>query len=90
MDRDFILFHSLVPYPHAKISGRILITASDLQSANENQVNLIHIMNHQIKGRFSDARSAFAMLLEGEYGTIPDAAKVILKQGLEQTEVGVD
>ena len=47
-------------------------------------------MNHQIKGRFSDARSAFAMLLEGEYGTIPDAAKVILKQGLEQTEVGVD
>ncbi len=69
---------------------RIQLLATDLQSANDAQVNLIHIMNHQIKGRFSDARSAFAMLLEGEYGTIPDAAKTILKQGLEQTEVGVD
>ena len=69
---------------------KIQLLATDLQTANDAQVNLIHIMNHQIKGRFSDARSAFAMLLEGEYGVISEEAKVILQKGLEQTEIGVD
>ena len=69
---------------------RIELLASDLQSANDNQSNLIHIMNHQIKGKLTDAKAAFAELLTDDYGVVPDAAKVIAKQGLEQSQLGVE
>jgi signal transduction histidine kinase len=84
----YILIRSV--YREVSQREKIQLLATDLQTANDAQVNLIHIMNHQIKGRFSDARSAFAMLLEGEYGVISEEAKVILQKGLEQTEIGVD
>ena len=84
----YILIRSV--YREISQREKIQLLATDLQTANDAQVNLIHIMNHQIKGRFSDARSAFAMLLEGEYGVISEEAKVILQKGLEQTEIGVD
>jgi len=69
---------------------RIELLASDLQAANDNQTNLIHVMNHQIKGKLTDAKAAFAELLTDDYGTVPDAAKVIVRQGFEQTQLGVD
>ncbi|MEI8328183.1 MAG: ATP-binding protein [Candidatus Taylorbacteria bacterium] len=69
---------------------RIELLAADLQAANDNQVNLIHVMNHQIKGKLGDARAAFAELLTDDYGTVPEEAKVIIRQGLEQTVMGVD
>ena len=47
-------------------------------------------MNHQIKGKLTDAKAAFAELLTDDYGVVPDAAKVIAKQGLEQSQLGVE
>jgi signal transduction histidine kinase len=69
---------------------KIELLAANLKTANDNQVNLIHIMNHQIKGKLGDARAAFAELLTDDYGTIPEAAMVIVKKGLEETETGVN
>ncbi len=73
-----------------KSRERIQLLATDLQVANEAQVNLIHIMNHQIKGRLSDSKAAFAGLLEGDYGEMPEDAKKILRGGMEATQTGVD
>src|SRR3989344_3276355 len=43
--------------------------AGELQIANEGQANLIHIINHQIKGYLAKARNVFSELLtEPEYG----------------------
>jgi cell cycle sensor histidine kinase DivJ len=65
--------------------------AGELQVANKGQENLIHIMNHQIKGFLGITRNIFAELLQGEdYGVMPDPAKPLLEKGLETTVKGVD
>jgi signal transduction histidine kinase len=61
-----------------------------LAIANAGQESLIHIMNHQIKGYLGKDRSIFAELITGDYGSIPDSAKPLLQEGLEQSARGVD
>ncbi|TSC70977.1 MAG: hypothetical protein CEO12_102 [Parcubacteria group bacterium Gr01-1014_46] len=64
--------------------------AEDLQKANQGQSNLIHFMNHQVKGRFGNAKNIFAELLTDDYGEMPEGAKPLLQKGLEETTTGVD
>jgi signal transduction histidine kinase len=65
--------------------------AGELKIANEGQENLIHVMNHQIKGFFGIARNIFAELLQtDDYGKMPEEAKPLLEKGLESTSSGVD
>lgn len=61
-----------------------------LEISNEGQKNLIHIMNHQIKGYLGKNKDIFAELLTDDYGKIPDSATPILKTGLEETNEGVE
>jgi len=60
-----------------------------LQVANNGQTNLIHIMNHQIKGHLGVAKNIFAELLDGDYGQIPESAKSVVEKGLTETDSGV-
>jgi len=60
-----------------------------LAVANENQKNLIHVMNHQIKGRLGAGKNIFAELLTDDYGVVPDTAKGLIKRGLEEMDTGV-
>jgi signal transduction histidine kinase len=62
----------------------------ELKTANENQTNLIHVMNHQIKGRLGNSRNIFAELLTDDYGKVPDMARPLLEKGLEETTTGVN
>lgn len=64
--------------------------ATDLQKANEGQTNLIHIMNHQIKGYLAKARGIFSELLsEPAYGPVSDVAKPMIKEGFDSLTEGV-
>jgi len=64
--------------------------AEDLQVANEGQSNLIHIMNHQIKGYLSKSRNIFSELLaDKEYGPINDEAKNMMTEGFNSLTEGV-
>ena len=65
--------------------------AGNLEIANRGQENLIHIMNHQIKGYLGITRSIFAELLQTvDYGEIPESAKPLLAKGLERTAAGLE
>ncbi len=64
--------------------------AGELKVANEGQANLMHIMNHQIKGRLGNAKNIFAELLTDDYGKVTDEAKFIIQKGLEETNEGVN
>ncbi len=64
--------------------------ARDLKNANEGQANLIHVMNHQVKGRLGNAKNIFAELLTDDYGSVPESMKPYLEKGLEETSKGVD
>lgn len=65
--------------------------AVDLQKSNDGQSNLIHIMNHQIKGYLAKARGIFSELLtEPAYGPVSDAAKPMIDEGLRSLTEGVE
>ena len=61
-----------------------------LTEANQGQSSLIHFMNHQVKGRFGNAKNIFAELLTDDYGVIPEFARPLLQKGLEETNLGVN
>jgi len=69
---------------------KIQVLADDLQKANLGQSNLIHFMNHQVKGKFGNAKNIFAELLTEDYGNMPADAIPLLQKGLEETNMGVD
>ena len=52
------------------------------------QKNLIHLMNHQIKGYLSVSKDIFAELLTDDYGKVPEEAKYIITKGLESSDNG--
>src|SRR3989344_3899151 len=63
----------------------------DLEVSNEGQSNLIHIMNHQIKGYLSKSRNIFAELLaEPNYKACTDEAKPMLQEGFKSLTEGVN
>ncbi len=64
--------------------------ADDLQTANQGQVNLIHVMNHQVKGHLGNAKNIFAELLTDDYGVMPEEAKPLLEKGLQESNLGVE
>ncbi|MBU6370941.1 MAG: hypothetical protein KGH93_03390 [Patescibacteria group bacterium] len=61
-----------------------------LQAANAGQTNLIHIMNHQIKGYLGKDKDIFAELLDGDYGNVvTDGVRDLIQMGLKETDAGV-
>ena len=63
----------------------------ELEMANEGQANLIHIINHQIKGYLAKGRSIFSELLADQaYGPIPEPAKPMLDEGFKSLSEGVE
>lgn len=65
--------------------------AKNLEISNKGQENLIHIMNHQIKGYLGVAKIIFAELLSSDdFGNMPEASKPLLKKGLDNVTAGVD
>lgn len=68
---------------------RIEALARELTAANERQVSLIHFITHQIKGFVTKSRNIFSMLLEGDFGVLPETMKPMIQQGFESDTHGV-
>ncbi|NCN52511.1 HAMP domain-containing histidine kinase [Candidatus Parcubacteria bacterium] len=65
---------------------REIAAREQLALANQRQKNLIHSMNHQIKGRFLNNRIVFDELLNNaKYDAFPDAVKTMLSQGYDDS-----
>ena len=76
-------------YTEIEQRERIEKQEKDLEIANAGQVNLIHILNHQIKGYLSKGRNSMAEVLDGTYGKIPKEAKAVLTEGFAALTEGV-
>jgi len=91
---NFIL--TSITFVGVVISGGFLIKAvkkedtlnEQLKMANAGQTNLIHIMNHQIKGYLGVCKNIFAELQTDDYGKIPEEAKEIVGKGFESSDKG--
>jgi len=62
----------------------------ELEVANVGQANLIHIINHQIKGYMTKARLVFNDLLEDGKYSLSESTKPLIEQGFHSMTEGVD
>ncbi len=60
----------------------------EIQKANEQQVVLIHFITHQIKGFVSKSRNIFSMILEGDFGKVPETMKPMIEEGFDSDTKG--
>ncbi len=67
---------------------RIEQLAKDLQSANERQEGLLHFVSHEVKGFLTKDMSAFAALIEGDMGALPETMKSFVQGALAQSREG--
>lgn len=73
-----------------KLADKLEQASHALDAANKGQKNLIHVMNHQIKGYLGVMRNIFAELQTDDYGVMPEPSKPLLAKGLESTAKAVD
>ena len=73
-----------------RLADELEIASHTLHEANEGQKNLIHIMNHQIKGYLAVGRNIFAELATGDYGKVTEEAKPLLTKGFDEMTDGVE
>ncbi len=64
--------------------------AQTLDETNGRQETLIHFIGHEVKGFLTKDSGAFAALLDGDFGTIPDTAKPLVEQALASSRNGAD
>jgi signal transduction histidine kinase len=64
--------------------------AKDLESANDQQIVLIHFITHQIKGFVTKSRNIFSILLDGDMGALPETIRPMIEEGLRSDTKGVE
>ena len=74
----------------ARLYKQLDVMNHELQVANEGQANLIHIMNHQIKGYLAKARNIFSELIETPEYNPPEVAKPLIEEGFGSLTEGVE
>ena len=62
--------------------------AEELQETNTRQETLMHFVGHEVKGYLTRDASAFAALVEGDFGELPEPLKPIVNQALAQSRDG--
>ena len=69
---------------------KIELLAKNLESANDQQVVLIHFITHQIKGFVAKSRNIFSMALEGDFGPVSPELRPMLQAGFESDTKGAN
>ncbi len=64
--------------------------ARDLEAVNKQQVILIHFITHQIKGFVAKSRNIFSLLLDGDFGQIPEKMRPMIEEGFRSDTKGAE
>lgn len=64
--------------------------ADELQAVNSQQVILIHFITHQIKGFVAKSRNIFSLLLDGDFGPVPEKMKPMIEEGFRSDTKGAE
>jgi signal transduction histidine kinase len=77
-----------VALDRARVYQKIQGLNTELTEANNQQVTLIHFITHQLKGFVAKSRNIFAMILEGDYGQVPETMKPLVEEGFASSTKG--
>lgn len=61
---------------------------AELQEINERQEVLFHFIGHEVKGFLTKDTNAFAALVDGDFGVLPETLKPFVGQALQQSRGG--
>lgn len=64
--------------------------AQTLDETNGRQETLIHFIGHEVKGFLTKDAGAFASLVEGDFGELPESSKGFVANALAQSRAGAD
>lgn len=90
-------YDSLTQFEKDSIASAMEVTAialdrarlyEEIKRANEQQVLLIHFITHQIKGFVAKSRNIFSMILEGDFGKVPEEMKPMIEEGFKSDTKG--
>jgi len=62
----------------------------ELQTTTKDQEKLIHLVGHEVKGYLTKSSAAFASIVEGDYGSVPQNLEAMAGSALSETRKGVD
>lgn len=62
--------------------------AHELETINKQQVILIHFITHQIKGFVAKSRNIFSLILDGDFGPVPEKMKPMIEEGFRSDTKG--
>lgn len=67
---------------------RIQKLAAELQETNDRQELLIHFIGHEVKGFLTKDAGAFAALLDGDFGALPESLRPLVETALASSRQG--
>ncbi|MDO8565231.1 MAG: ATP-binding protein [bacterium] len=86
-----LFLFTILGYHLIKSVKREVSLREQLQVANEGQADLLHIINHQIKGYMTKARYVLdALINDPDYGPVSETAKPLVKEGYDSVTEGVN
>src|SRR3989344_1666547 len=79
--------------PHPEHVRALILKQSEhvgeLEKANEKQDELLHFVSHEVKAHLAKNKAAFASILEGDYGAVPQKLAKMADAALAETDKGV-
>src|SRR3989344_914492 len=72
-------------YKHSLELARL---KQELEQTNERQETLIHFIGHEVKGFLTKDAGAFASLVDGDFGELPEALKPFVEHALTESRNG--
>ena len=60
-----------------------------LEETTKKQEALLHTVSHEVKAHLTKDEAAFASIVEGDYGEVPEKLKTMVKTALAETRSGV-
>lgn len=61
----------------------------ELEAINAQQESLLHFISHEIKGYLTKGQNAFAGIVEGDYGPVPEPVQALASGALREMRKGV-
>lgn len=80
--------------PNPEYVSAIILKQDDrfgeLKETARKQEELLHFLSHEVKGHLAKSKAAFAAIVEGDYGAVPEQLQSLAGEGLKDSQKGVE
>lgn len=63
---------------------------AELKETARKQGEMLHFLSHEVKGHLAKSKAAFAAIVEGDYGAVPEQLQSLAGEALKDSQKGVE